>query len=101
MVGVIVSFDYDGDFDRERVAGVAEKARSAFEGMPELRLKLFTVDEDRKRAVNVYIWESEAAAREFFSDELTERVTGLYGVAPRVEFVEVAALVDNARAAVS
>jgi hypothetical protein len=100
MVGVIVSFDYDGDFDRERVVGVAEKARSAFEGMPELRLKLFTVDEDRKRAVNVYIWESGEAAREFFSDELTERVTGLYGVAPRVEFVEIAALVDNSRATV-
>ena len=38
MIGVIVSFDYDGEFDRERVLGVAEKARSAFEGMPELDL---------------------------------------------------------------
>ena len=27
---------------------------------------------------------------------LTERVTGLYGVRPRIEFVEIAALVDNA-----
>jgi hypothetical protein len=95
MVGVIVSFEYDGDFDRERVLGVAEEARSSFEGMPELRLKIFTVDEDRKRAANVYVWESEAAARSFFSDELTERVTGLYGVRPQIEFVEIAALVDN------
>jgi Putative mono-oxygenase ydhR len=97
MVGVIVSFEYDGDFDRERVVGVAEKASSSFEGMPELRLKVFTVDEDRKRATNIYVWESEDAASRFFSDELTERVTGLYGVRPRIEFVEIAALVDNSQ----
>jgi hypothetical protein len=44
---------------------------------------------------NVHVWESETAAREFFSPELTERVTGLYGVRPEVRFVEVGALVDN------
>ena len=44
MVGVFVSFDYDDELDRERVLGVAEKARSAFEGMPGLRLKVFTFD---------------------------------------------------------
>lgn len=97
MVGVIVNFDYGGDLDRKRVLEVAEKARSSFEGMPELRLKIFTVDEDHKRAMNVYVWESETAARAFFTEELTERVTGLYGVRPRIDFVEIAALVDNAR----
>ena len=96
MLGVIVSFDYDGEFDRERVLAVAEKARSSFVGMPELRLKVFTADEAQRRAVNVYVWDSEAAARSFFTDELTEHVTGLYGVRPRVDFVEIAALVDNA-----
>ena len=97
MVGVIVNFDYGGDLDRKRVLEVAEKARSSFEGMPELRLKIFTVDEDHKRAMNVYVWESETAAKSFFTDELTERVAGLYGVRPRIDFVEIAALVDNAR----
>jgi hypothetical protein len=48
--------------------------------------------DDRRHRV---VWESEAAAREFFSPELTERVTGLYGVRPEIRFVEVAALVDN------
>jgi hypothetical protein len=98
MVGVFVSFDYDDELDRERVLGIAEKARSTFEGLPALRLKVFTFDEAKKRATNVYVWESESAAKEFFTDELTERVTGLYGVRPRIEFVEIAALVDNATA---
>jgi heme-degrading monooxygenase HmoA len=95
MIGVFVNFDYDDEIDRERLVDVAAKASPAFEGMPGLRLKVFTIDEANKRATNVYVWESEDAAKAFFSDELTERVTGLYGVRPRIEFVEIAALVDN------
>jgi heme-degrading monooxygenase HmoA len=98
VIGVFVSFDYAGELDRDRVLTIAENARSTFEGMPGLRSKVFTIDEERQRATNVYLWEDEAAARRFFSDELRERVTGLYGVAPRIEFVEIATFVDNAAA---
>jgi hypothetical protein len=45
---------------------------------------------------NVYLWESEEAARSFFTPELAQRIKGLYGVPARIEFAEVAALVDNA-----
>jgi xanthine/uracil permease len=38
---------------------------------------------------------TEEAARGFFSDELVEMVTGVYGVRPTVTFVEVAELIDN------
>ena len=38
------------------------------------------------------------AARAFFNDALVDRVTGLYGVRPGVEFVQIATLVENARA---
>jgi heme-degrading monooxygenase HmoA len=92
MIGVFVTFE---GVDPERAEGIAEKARSAFEGMQGLRSKAFTVDADERRARNFYVWESEEAARAFFSDELRERVTGLYGIAPRIEFVEIAELVDN------
>jgi len=95
MQGVIVEFQYGDDFDRARVDGIAHEARSRFEGMPGLRQKAFTVDAQNRRATNVYLWESEEAARGFFSDELVERVTGLYGVRPTVTFVAIAELVDN------
>jgi hypothetical protein len=96
MVGVIVTFQYDeGSFDRGRIEGVAERARPSFSGLPGLRLKAFTVDEENYRAVNVYLWDDDDAAASFFGDELRERVTGLYGVAPRIDFVQVAALVEN------
>jgi len=95
MVGAIVEFQFGDDFDPERIAGIAHEARGRFEGMPALRQKAFTVDEANRRAMNVYLWESEDAARAFFDDALLERVTGLYGVRPTVTFVEVAELVDN------
>ena len=97
MIAVTVTFQYDGDFDRERVLKVAEGARALFEGMPGLHYKFFTFDEGRSRAVNFYVWESDAAARAFFSDELVARVTGLYGVGPTVEYAEIAQAVENVR----
>ena len=95
MHGVIVEFQYADEFDRARIAGIAHEARGRFEGMPGLRQKAFTLDEQNRRATNVYLWETEAAARGFFSDELVERITGLYGVRPTITFVEIAELVDN------
>jgi heme-degrading monooxygenase HmoA len=95
MQGVVVEFQYGDDFDPARVEAIAREARGRFEALPGLRQKAFTVDEPNRRAMNVYLWDSEEVARAFFSDELVERVTDLYGVRPSVSFVEVAELVDN------
>ena len=92
---VIVEFQYGDDFDRAHVAEIAREARGRFEGMPQVRQKAFTIDEQNRRATNVYLWKSEDAARGFFDDELVEMVTGLYGVRPTVTFGEVAELVEN------
>jgi hypothetical protein len=95
MIGAFVTFQYDGDFDRDRITNVAEKARSMFEGMPGLRFKFFTLDESQQCARNFYVWESRDSADGFFTDELRARVTELYGVAPEIHFVELAQIVDN------
>ena len=95
MQGVFVHFAYGDDFDRQRIVNVAEKARETFVGMAGLRFKFFTLDEERRRATNFYVWESDDAARTFFSKELTERVTGLYGTPPSIEFAEILAVADN------
>lgn len=95
MIAANVVFQYGEDFDRARVLSIAEKARGMFEGMPGLRSKAFTVDEVRRRALNFYVWESADAAEAFFSEEMRERVTGLYGVEPTIDLMEIAQLVDN------
>jgi len=95
VIGVIITFRSEGGLDRSTVLAIAEKAAPSFEGMPGLRSKVFTFDGESGEATNVYVWESEDAARAFFTPELAERVTGLYGARPEIRFVEVAALVDN------
>jgi len=98
MIGVFVTFRYGDHFDEQAVRKIAETARSRFEGMPGLRSKAFTVNSGKREATNFYVWDSEDAAKAFFTEALLERVTDLYGVRPSVEFVQIAALVENTRA---
>ncbi len=97
MTGAIVTYRYGDNFDEQAVRKIAETARARFEGMQGLRSKAFTFSSAKREATNFYVWDSEDAAKAFFSDELLERVTGLYGVRPSVEFVQIATLVENAR----
>ncbi len=99
MIAVFVRFRFEDGIDRDAVTTIAEEAQGRFAGMPGLRSKAFTVDEEGGEATNVYLWESEEAARAFFSDAVLDRVTGLYGVRPSVRYADVAALVDNAHPA--
>ncbi|WP_054692324.1 hypothetical protein [Desulfosarcina cetonica] len=96
MIGVFVRFCYADDFDANAVQAVADNAHARFKGMPQLRFKAFTINPEKREAVNFYIWESMEAARAFFNEALLERVTGHYKVRPILEFVEIAAIVDNA-----
>jgi len=98
MIGVFVTFRYGDNFDERAVRKIAETTRARFEGMPGLRSEAFTLNSGKREATNFYVWESEEAAKAFFTDELLERVTGLYSVRPTVEFVQIATLVENLRA---
>ncbi len=98
MIGVFVTFRYGDNFDEQAVRKIAETARARFEGMPELRSKAFTLNPGKREATNFYVWDSEDAAQAFFTDELLQRVTSLYGVRPNVEFVQIVTLVENIRA---
>ena len=96
MIAVLVTFQYGDEFDANRVRAVAEKAAPQFENMPGLRSKVFTLDEQNRRAQNFYLWDSTEAGTAFFSDEVRQLVTGLYGVPPSIDLLEVAAVVENA-----
>jgi heme-degrading monooxygenase HmoA len=82
MIGVFVTFRYGDNFNEQAMRKIAETARGRFEGMPGLRSKAFTLNSGRREATNFYVWDSEDAAKAFFTDQLLERVTGLYGVRP-------------------
>ena len=92
-----MTFRYGDGFSEQAVRKIADSARVRFEGLPGLRSKVFTLNPAKREAANFYVWDSEDAAKAFFTDELLERVTGLYGVRPSVEFVQIATLVENPR----
>ena len=95
MIGVFVTFHLGDHFDEQAVRKIAQNARAKFEGMPHLRSKAFTFNPAKREAANFYVWDSEDDAKAFVTDQLLERVTGLYGVRPTVEFVQIATLVEN------
>ena len=95
MIGVVVTFRFGDNFDEQAVRKIAETARARFEGMPGLRSKAFTFNSAKREAANFYVWDSEDAANAFFTDQVLERVTGLYGVRPTIEIVQIATLVEN------
>lgn len=97
MTGVFVTFPLADRFDETTVRSIAETARSRFEGMPGLRSKAFTINASSREAINFYVWDSDEAAKAFFTEDMHERVTKLYGIRPRIDFVRVAALVENHR----
>ena len=94
MIGVLVTFTQPDKFDRATVAKIAAEERGKFEGMPGLRFKSFTLD-DAGQARSFYLWDDEEKARAFFTEELVDKVTGIYGVAPKIEYLDILELVDN------
>jgi len=95
MIGVIVTMGPGENLNRERASAVAEQARPMFEGLEGLRSKVFMWEDEMGTVTNTYVWESEAAAREFFTPEVKAQIIELYGVEPQVRFAEVSALIEN------
>jgi hypothetical protein len=95
MIGVLVTFTQTDKSDRSTLAKIADEERGTFEGMSGLHFKCFTID-DYGQARNFYLWDDEEKARAFFSDEIIGVVTGIYGVAPKIEYLDVLEFVENA-----
>ncbi len=97
MIGVFVTFRYEENFDEQKLRKNAMTVRARFEGMPGLRSKAFTLNPGKREATNFYVWDSEDAAKAFFTEEILEQITRQYGIRPTVEFVQIATLVENVR----
>ncbi len=95
MIGVIVTLGPGEDLNRQRASAAAEQAAPMFEGMDGLRSKVFMWNDETGTVINTYVWDSESAARAFFTPELKAQIIELWGVEPQVQFAEVSALVDN------
>jgi heme-degrading monooxygenase HmoA len=95
MIGVLVTFRFEHGFDSDRLIQIAEGARHRFEGMPGLRSKTFTLNEEQREAINFYVWDSVKAADRFFTESTLKSIGELYGVQPTLTYVNILARVEN------
>ena len=95
MIGVILTFSYSDDFDEQVVRRIADSAHYRFKGMAGLRSKVFTVNPNKRKVINIYVWDSEEAAKAFFSLTQLNRIAAHYKAPMNMEFVQIAALVEN------
>ncbi|MFF6772025.1 hypothetical protein ACFY8W_00475 [Streptomyces sp. NPDC012637] len=95
MIGVLVTFTQTEKFDPSALAKIVDELRGPFEGMAGLRFKSFMLDEDGVRARNFYVWDDEQKTRSFFTAELVDMVTEVYGVPPKIEYLDIVGFVDN------
>jgi heme-degrading monooxygenase HmoA len=95
MIGVIVTIGPGKDLNRQRASAAAEKTAPMFEGMDGLQSKVYMWNDETGTVTNTYVWDSEEAARAFFTPERKAEIIELWGVEPQVQFAEVSALVDN------
>ncbi|MFF4538462.1 hypothetical protein [Streptomyces aureus] len=98
MIGVLVTFTGADKFDPSALTKIADELREPFEGMAGLRFKSFMLDEDGARARNFYVWDDAEKARAFFTEEIVDKVTGIYGAPPEIEFLDIVGFVDNSAA---
>src|SRR5262245_23632487 len=95
MIGVIVTIGPADALTRERASAAAKQAAPMFDGMDGLQSKVFMWNDETGTVTNTYVWESEQAARAFFTPGLKAQIVELWGAEPHVQFAEVSALVDN------
>jgi hypothetical protein len=95
MIGVIVTIGPADELTRERASAAAEKTAPMFEGMDGLQSKVYMWNDETGTVTNTYVWDSEEAARAFFTPELKGQVNELWGAEPHVQFAEISGLVDN------
>jgi hypothetical protein len=95
MIGVIVTIALGTRYDAEFLRAAAAGSRARFEGLPGLCSKTYMLDPARREARNLYLWQNEEAAREFFTAEFLEHIANVYGATPKLEIIEVAEQVVN------
>lgn len=95
MFTVIVKYTLPGPVPAEKMAEGFAASEERFRNLPQLVRKYYTYDEASHTGHSVYIWENEAAAREFFKPEMLKEFEAKFGATPELTFSHTLMIVDN------
>ena len=96
MLTAIVQYKLPSHIDHAACAAHFRTIAPDFRTVPGLIRKQFIYAEDGW-AGGVYLWESRAAAEEFYTGPWLDGIVERYGMKPQIEFYEVFAVTDNER----
>ncbi len=97
VIVAIVTFRLPERRSLEEMTRVFESTAPKYLNLRGLMRKNYFVSEDRLRAGGIYVWESRAHAEAFYSPDWRQFVTGKYGAAPEIVYLDSPIMVDNAR----
>ncbi|HEY2534044.1 MAG TPA: hypothetical protein VGJ20_40000 [Xanthobacteraceae bacterium] len=96
MITAIVLYDLPPAIGLEECRAHFSKIAPDFMPVRGFLRKQFICSSDGRIAGGVYMWESRAAAEEFYSGPWRNGIIQRYGNAPRIQYFETVALADKA-----
>ncbi|MBI2294553.1 MAG: monooxygenase [Betaproteobacteria bacterium] len=96
MIVAIVTFRQRKKRSLAEMKAIFEGTAPKYLNLPGLLRKNYFVSEDGLRAGGIYVWDSKARARRFYSPEWKSFVAGKYGAQPEIQYLDAPVMVDNA-----
>jgi hypothetical protein len=95
MHTVFVTFTFPKPVARDALLSRFKQSEARFRGLPKLIRKYFCYDEANHTGHSVYLWESEADARAFFSEAFIASFAEKFGCTPELKYVDTLMVIDN------
>jgi len=101
LVAALVTFELESPLSTEEAKAKFESTAPNYRGLPHLISKAYIRSDDGRTVGGFYVWDSREAAEAMYGGDWEQRVTAVYGVAPKLQYFDVPVLIENERVTAS
>ena len=94
-VVVVVSIPIPPAIPRAAILDAFNKQSPAFQALPNLKQKYFTVNDETHRAGGIYLWTNAAAAKAFYSDKWKSGVQSTFGAPAELTWFDAPVIIQG------
>ncbi|MEZ4521678.1 MAG: hypothetical protein R3A46_08590 [Thermomicrobiales bacterium] len=95
MIAALITFDVETPLSLEEATEKFESTAPNYRGLAHLISKSYIRSQDGGTVGGFYVWDSREAAEEMYAGEWEDKVTGVYGVKPTLQYFDVPVLIQN------
>ena len=95
MITAIATFRLPSRLTVDEARSIFQSTAPRYQSQPGLIRKYYVLSEDGMTAGGVYLWQTRQAADALYTDAWRDFVTGKYGAAPQLVYMETPVIVDN------